>query len=415
MSTIRLQDALGEIEDTYILEAHTAPTQTSARPRKWIAAVLIAALVAVGLIACAPILFSSISGDELSFYSSYLGNGIVEITVENQSCKNLKFQPVLKLERWATGEEIPAQGKTFFSNTTIPAGSSGVMTIDLSSAYDMAELERPISGDWYYLVLTNNRFLFGQDWMCSVNFADAAQNDSPVYPVQPSPAEADPLLVQRVIPELRDLFDHSILADRKKREEIHAAYYERCMEISASSGKHLIHPAFPAPVFQIDALSAGTILDPNIPEATQYQLITQTESTLDSYAFPVGAAPDDCACILGVIVPQTEADLFDVGGADIRLLYLMIYTSAEVQEPDACTIIRGQLVSMPELLTSMVYQDDQYAVFNVTEYFFSSLDTHVDAFRKERTDLYFNADVQTRIRNAYVYLQDAATAIHPCE
>lgn len=63
----------------------------------------------------------------------------------------------------------------------------------------------------------------------------------------------------------------------------------------------------------------------------------------------------------------------------------------------------------------MVYQDDQYAVFNVTEYFFSSLDTHVDAFRKERTDLYFNADVQMRIRNAYVYLQDAATAIHPCE
>lgn len=415
MSTIRLQDALGEIEDAYIVEAHTAPTQTSARPRKWIAAVLIAALVAVGLIACAPILFSSISGDELSFYSSYLGNGIVEITVENQSCKNLKFQPVLKLERWSTGEEIPAQGKAFFSNTAIPAGSSGVMTIDLSSAYDMEELERPISGDWYYLVLTNNRFQFGQDWMCSVNFADAAQNDSPVYPVQPSPAEADPLLVQRVIPELRDLFDHSILADRKKREEIHAAYYERCTEISASSGKHLIHPAFPAPVFQIDALSAGTILDPNIPEATQYQLITQTESTLDSYAFPVGAAPDDCACILGVIVPQTEADLFDVGGANIRLLYLMIYTSAEVQEPNACTIIRGQLVSMPELLTSMVYQDDQYAVFNVTEYFFSSLDAHVDAFRKERTDLYFNADVQTRIRNAYVYLQDAATTIHPCE
>ena len=25
-------------------------------------------------------------------------------------------------------------------------------------------------GDWYYFVLTNNNFAFGQDWMCSFDF-----------------------------------------------------------------------------------------------------------------------------------------------------------------------------------------------------------------------------------------------------
>ena len=60
----------------------------------------------------------------------------------------------------------PLSGKVSFSNTEIPANSSGTMVIDLSDAYDISLLETPISDDdLYYLMLTNNNFLFGQDSM----------------------------------------------------------------------------------------------------------------------------------------------------------------------------------------------------------------------------------------------------------
>lgn len=74
-------------------------------------------------------------------------------------------------------------------------------------------------------------------------------------------------------------------------------------------------------------------------------------------------------------------------------------------------MIRGQLVSLSDLAASAVYQDGQYTVFNVTSFFYSDLDTHINAFRKWRTDLLFNTDVDTRIRNTYAYLQKAVTEI----
>ena len=50
------------------------------------------------------------------------------------------------------------------------------MTINLSLAYDIQLLETPLeNGDHYYLVLTNNGFLLGQDWHCSVNFSGNRQ------------------------------------------------------------------------------------------------------------------------------------------------------------------------------------------------------------------------------------------------
>lgn len=192
MNAIRLQDAIGEIQDSFLLEVYPAPSQR--KSKKWLALLLVAAILALGLIACAPILFNSISGDDLSFRACYAGKGIVEITVENNSDKNLSFQPKLKLKRWSDGSEIPAHGKILFQNTQIAPASSGVMTVDLSSAYNLDELETPLHNDWYYLVLTNHNFLFGQDWMCSVSFSEKDSVDAPVYPVQPSPAEADPEL-----------------------------------------------------------------------------------------------------------------------------------------------------------------------------------------------------------------------------
>ncbi len=409
MNAIRLQDAIGEIQDSFVSEAHIAKETKS---RKWLALLLVAAILALGLIACGPILFHSLSGDDLSFDVAYAGNGIVEVTIENKSHKNLKFQPKLKLKRWSDGAEIPAHGKILFQNTQIAPESSGVMTIDLSNAYDLAGLETPLLDDWYYLVLTNNNFLFGQDWMCSISFAETSGTDEPTYPVPLAPAEADPELAQRAESDLQSFFHESIFTDKEKRAERIAAYYERCAEVIRLSGKNIIHPVSPAPAFLIDDLPAGIILDKNLPEDMQYQLIGLNIASMDSYAFPVGASWEDTAYIFSVIVPQKAADLSEAAGDAIQVAYVMAFDSAQAAREDAYTLIHGQLVPFSELPPDMVYQDEQYTAFNVTRYFFSDLDTHIAAFRQWRTDLFFNGDILERIHSGYAYLQEAVKKMY---
>jgi hypothetical protein len=84
-----------------------------------------------------------------------------------------KFTPEVTFprRRSVSSAEVPRTGgKVGFEGTRIPARSSGVMTIDLSQAYDISVLERPLASGYYFLVLTNNGFAFGQDWQCSVDF-----------------------------------------------------------------------------------------------------------------------------------------------------------------------------------------------------------------------------------------------------
>lgn len=116
--------------------------------------------------------FSSIAGDEVGFNPVYKGDGIFEITITNLSDKDLELQEQVKVMRWSSAEEVQGDAdKIVFENKKIEAHSEGTIMIDLSEGYNIAELEEPLpSGDWYYLVLTNNNFAFGQDWMCGIDF-----------------------------------------------------------------------------------------------------------------------------------------------------------------------------------------------------------------------------------------------------
>ena len=170
-------------------------------------------------------IFSSLSGDELNLYATYSGNGVVSVLVENLSDKELRFQPDLKLMRWTTSEEVePLSEAVTFHNTTVPAHSSRVMTIDLSAAYDLEQLEQPLAGDWYYLVLTNQHFVFGQDWMCSVDFAQSSEPDTtPAVPAQP-----DAAAVQGVEESLQFYFE-TISFEVEDRRAMDAAYIQACL------------------------------------------------------------------------------------------------------------------------------------------------------------------------------------------
>lgn len=76
---------------------------------------------------------------------------ITSIHVENQSDKELCFQQQLKIVRWSTSEEIaPISDEIAFSGTEFEAHTNGVMTVDLSEAYNMDFLEQPLTDDTYY-------------------------------------------------------------------------------------------------------------------------------------------------------------------------------------------------------------------------------------------------------------------------
>lgn len=153
-------------------------------------------------------MFSAIDSDSLGFRAFYLGEGRFRIYVGNESDKELVFQEKLKLMRWSTAQEVEGEPeKALFQGVRIAPHTEGILTIDLSPAYDIELLEQDLSqGDWYYLVLTNNNFAFGQDWMCSVDFTEVREDLT-------DEAAAESHAGEMVLPGLQET-----AADRTKEE-----------------------------------------------------------------------------------------------------------------------------------------------------------------------------------------------------
>ena len=116
--------------------------------------------------------FSDLNGDVAGFAPAYQGDGRFEIVIVNESGRELKLQDNVKVMQWSTGEEVEGDnGKIRMSGLTIAPHSQGVVSIDISEGYDVKAMEENLpEGDWYYFILTNNNFAFGQDWMCSFDF-----------------------------------------------------------------------------------------------------------------------------------------------------------------------------------------------------------------------------------------------------
>ena len=129
-------------------------------------------LCLVSLSAFAYAKFSDLNGDVAGFASAYQGDGRFEIVIINDSDRELELQDKVKVMQWSTGEEVEGdRGKIRMSGLTIAPHSQGVVSIDISEGYDVKAMEENLpEGDWYYFILTNNNFAFGQDWMCSFDF-----------------------------------------------------------------------------------------------------------------------------------------------------------------------------------------------------------------------------------------------------
>lgn len=363
------------------------------RPRIKTAALLASVILSFAVLAgFSKDLVSDLDGDELGFSSAYLGQGIVEIRVENRSEKNITFQQKLKLMRWEGAQEVPASGKVRFSCRTIPAGTTGTMTLDLRGAYDIAELEKPLTGDSYYFILTNNEFLFGQDWMCFVQFGE-------YIPVQTEPlelisaAEADPTLVKNLRPELIPFFKEATtnLGTMRERRE---AYYAACAEILAAFDGRVVPSACPA--LAIDGMDPEPVFDTTVPADKQHWLTGLLWERTDGYGIPVGASDTEYALVVYALAPTREGD-YD-GGAGIPVAYYMAYAVSDIGSQEDCAFIHGQLVPFGELEQNMVYEDETYVCFDVTDYFYTDLRTHTDNILLGQ-HYYMDEGIRQRIEN----------------
>ncbi len=370
------------------------------RVRMRVIAIIAAVVCWFSLTAFAVSMFSSLSGDELSLSAVYVGNGIVSICVENESDKSLDFQPQLKLMRWSTSEEVtPISGNIIFSGTEFDAKTSGTMTIDISQSYDMDMLEQPLVDDHYYFVLTNNGFAFGQDWMCSIDFAEPIITPL-TEPIPIAPAEADSELMVKIESALKPYFDYA--GDFTQRRDQADEYLLTCQNLLAQVDGTVVAPA--SPRLLVDCLNPDVVFDASVPLETQHWLTGEHHHFLDAYGIPVGASDMDAALVISAYVPQHQGEID--GGTEIPLVYIFTYAVSEIKSPQDYAFIHGQLVTFEQLEQNKVYEDDQYVCYEVSSFFYTDLRQYVECLISQRSDIYFDEQIWERVEKIHNYYTD---------
>ena len=90
----------------------------------------------------------------------------------------------------------------------------------------------------------------------------------------------------------------------------------------------------------------------------------------------------------------------------LPLIYLFTYEVSATQGEDAYAFIYGQLIPFSEMEQYKVYQDEQYAVYEVTDLFYTDLDAYIDDFLATPQALYCDENVRERVHNIYEYYKN---------
>ncbi len=376
----------------------------SFRPFKMAMVMAVVVICSLCTTAFAVGMFSSLSGDDLKLSSVYEGNGIVSVLVENKSGKEIHFQSALKLMQWTTSEEIEplTEKKISFHNTRIPAHSRGTMTIDLSESYDLVLLETPLAGnDWYYFILTNNHFVFGQDWMCSVDFVEASTVPNE-YSTPVAPVETDAKLVSEITEELRPYFE-SYTTDPAERNQLSKEYLALCQKLLEQVDGRIVPSVSPMELTVIDS-DQIPVFDTSVPMDMQLQLTGLHRRTTDGYDKIIGSSDTEQALVLSAYIPQRKGDID--GGVDVPLIYVLTYEKDKIASSQDCTFINGQFVTFEQMGPYRIYEDEQYVCYDVSHLFYSELRPYVESMVSQRSDVYFDEQVWERVQNIYDYYKE---------
>ncbi len=373
--------------------------------------VLAAAIVlCLALAAFTQPVFSPLDGDELSLSGTYCGNGIVTVYVENGSDKVLKFQEKVKLMRWANGEEVESTGgRVTIENAEFPPHSSGTMTVDLSEAYDVRAREEAFH-NWepYYLLLTNQDFLFGQDWICSFSFGEKpetpAEETQPEETLPPEPVEED--IHAQIEAELRFYFEDAYANQLMAMNEQNFVYMQKVSELLARFDGTIVPPAEPSLI--VGRTPEDVVFDESYPLERQYELVGENYHIIDGYGRIVAGTNSptgwEHALTLKALVPTKHGEVD--GGTHIPLIYLFTYEVSAIQAEDAHAFIYGQILSFNEMEPYKVYEDEQYVVYEMTDLFYTDLDAYIDYNLSVNEHIYCDDQVRQRVHNIYDYYKD---------
>lgn len=392
MSRLTKQN-LDHIKDIFEREtgAQLRPVQTPSPMRKLI-------LLAAAVLCCCTMaafaypLFTPLDGDELTLAANYQGEGIIRIYVENGSDKELKFQKKTKLFSWVPNEEIEGEeGEILFENTGFSAHSSGYMTVDISRAYDIEELEKdgtnPAS---YYLLLTNKDFLFGHDWMCSFTFQQEQKNSQ--NKTEPHVTmEADS--VEEIEGALQFYFADSYQDQVIAWNEANFTYMQKVDEILKRFDGEVIHPVSPT----IMVTGPSTMLEPQPIILTEDAFISGEWVTVDIYSRLIGAAAHEKALAVMGNIPLRN---YPEAVSSVPILYTVVYETSAVQK-DFYAFVYGRLRSFEEMEACKIYEDKYYTIYDVTDDIYTDLDSYLNDLQKLRTDLDISESTQQKIRGIY--------------
>ena len=326
---------------------------------------VLAVLVTMGIMltAFAVPLFSPLDGDALSLEGTYLGDGIVSVRVENRSEKVLTFTDAV-LYSWNDGEVamLPG-GRVVLTEVRVEPHDEGILTVDLSGAYDIGFLESTTPGkprdSWYYLLLTNQSFLFGHDWMCSFSFGEeevAMETESVGIP------EGTAQSLDGIAEELRFYFEQGYPDVIPAFNEANFTYQQRVEELLMRTPGTHIRPV-DLPLFLTE----------------QENSVDQRYSSLDGYKRMVGS------CFSGVtsdFVLQVGA-LGENGDAWIPLVFLAVYETRAVQQEDAYTFLYGRILPFGDLEKDKVYEGEGYTVYDVTDLYYTDLEDYLHDFLED--------------------------------
>lgn len=408
MNSRKLLLAFSYIDDDWLSLAEDKSTAKRTKPRlsktiSSFAAVLVL-IITIGIGAWALREFNSLDGDDLLLSAHYEGAGIVSIEVENRSNVDLRFQPMIRLQRWSTSEEIQRiSDDIVFSNTVFKAGETGAFRIDLSKAYDLDVLETPLKDDWYVITLTNHAFLFGQDWMCSVDFSEPikteAEEPMPLSPVTPALQTKDaPVSAAEIMDELQPYFEEYV-ADYTERNALAAEYLMKCQTLLGNWDKTVV-PSISPLTLTIKEPEEVVIFDSSVPSDMQLQLTGLHSRTVDGYGKKIGSTDMEEALVLSVQIPQHKDE---IDGVEIPLLFIFTYDAGAIENTQDYAFIRGQLLTFEQMEKYKVYEDGQYVCYNVTALFYSDLRSYVDSIISQRSDVYCDDQIWSRIQNVYNY------------
>ena len=357
-------------------------------------------------------LFTPLEGDALSLSGTYEGNGIVSVHVENRSEKPLRFQKQLKLINWFTEEEAPKlEGEVLFSNVDFPAGTSGTMIIDLSQTYDIAYLEQDVTNPWYYLLLTNQDFLFGHDWMCSVFFR---QDDTETAESSLLPEEVPAAQLEQIEESLRFYFEASYEGCPIALNDANFPYLQKVEEFLMRSDGTVVPSLSPSilvsspsvfldPEPMLKKLPEGIIWDPSVPEESQYLLGLDYWTHSDAYGRLI-ATRDEQAWAIHAMLPQQQGEID--GGIALPLVFLMVYDTQSAVQEGSCAYLYGQLLSFGELESRKVYADEHYVIYDATDLIYTDVDAYLDYFLSCQSQVYCDDQIRQRVHNIYTYYRD---------